>query len=77
MQLWHRYVHVSMVAGVQGDPAHADAIGKEQVSLGGVLARPAISLEQDASGTGTGSAVGTRQAEVGAPSIPLATFIKT
>lgn len=37
MQLRHRYVHVGVVIGVQGDPAYTDAVGEEQVRLGGVV----------------------------------------
>lgn len=77
MQLGHRHVNVGVVVGVQGDSAHADTVGEEQVSLGGVVAGPAVSLEQDAGGTGAGRAVGTRQAEVGAAAVPPAALIKT
>lgn len=77
MQLWDMYVYVSVVVGVQGDSAHADPVGEEQVRLWGVIARPAVSLEQDAGGTGTRCAIGTRQAQVGAPPISPATLIKT
>lgn len=38
MQLGHRYVHVGVVIGVQGDSAYADAVGEDQVRLGGVVA---------------------------------------
>ena len=77
VQLRHRYVHVGVVVGVQGDSAHADAVGEDQERLRGVVTRPLVSLEQDAGGTGTGSAVGTRKAEVGAAPVPPATLIKT
>lgn len=77
VQLGHRYVHVGVVVGVQGDPAHADAVGEEQVRLRGVVTWPAVSLEQDASGTGAGRTVGTRQAQVGAAPVPPAALIKT
>lgn len=77
MQLRHWYVHVSVVAGVQRDSAHTDAVGEEEESLWGIITRPAISLEQNPRGTGAGSAVGTRQAQVSATSIPSAALIKT
>lgn len=76
MQLGHRYVHVGVVIGVQGDSAYADAVGEDQVRLGGVVAWPAVSLEQDAGGTGAGRTVGTRQAQVGAAPVPPAALIK-
>lgn len=60
MQLRHVDVHVGEVVRVQGDPAYADAVGKEQIRLWGVIARPAIPFQEDASGTGAGRAVGTR-----------------
>lgn len=37
MQLRHRDVHVRVVIGIQGDSAHTDAVGEEQVCLWGVV----------------------------------------
>lgn len=76
MQLGHLHVHVGVVVGVEGDPAHADAVGEEQVGLGGVLARPPVPLEQDAGGAGAGRAVGAGQAQVGAAPVPPATPVE-
>ncbi len=77
VQLGHRYVYISVVIGVQGDSAHTDAVGEEQVRLWGVVTWPAVSFEQDAGGTGAGRTVGTRQAQMGAAPVPPATLIKT
>ena len=33
VELGHVHVHVSVVLGVQGDAAHADPVGEEQVGL--------------------------------------------
>ena len=77
MQLGHSHMHVGVVVGVQGDSANTDTVGEEQVRLWGVVTWPGVSLEQDASGTGAGCTVGTRQAQVSAASIPPATLIKT
>lgn len=70
-------MHVCVVVGIQGNSAHTDTVGEEQVRLWGVITRPAVSLEQDASRTGAGRAVGTRQAQVGATPIPPTALIKT
>lgn len=59
MQLGHRYVHIGVVVGVEGDSPHTDAVGEEQERLWGVVTRPAVSLEQDAGGTGAGCIIGT------------------
>lgn len=69
-------MHIGVVIGVQGDPAYADAVGEHQVRLWGVVARPAVSLQQDAGGTGAGRAVGTGQAQMGAAAVPPAAFIE-
>ena len=37
MQLWHGHVHVRVVVGIQGDAAHTDAVGEQQVGLGAVV----------------------------------------
>lgn len=70
-------MHVGVVVGVEGDPAHTDTVGEKQVGLRGVLTRLAVTFEQDSSGTGAGRPVGARQAQVGAASVPPATLIKT
>lgn len=37
VQLGHRYVHVGVIVGVQGDSPHTDTVGEEQVCLRGVV----------------------------------------
>lgn len=69
-------MHIGVVTGVQGDAAHADAVGEQQVSLGAVVAWVAVWLQQDAGGTGAGRAIGPRQAEMRAATIPPTAFIK-
>lgn len=76
MELGHRHVHIGVVARVQGDASHADAVGEQQVGLGVVVARAAVWLEQDAGGTGTGRAVGPGQTEMGAATIPPTALIE-
>lgn len=76
MQLRDWNVHIGVVVSVQRDPAYTDPVGEEQICFWGVVTRPSVSLEKDARGTGTGRAVGTRQAQVAAASVALATLVK-
>ena len=77
VELGDRYVHIRVVAGVQGDTPDRAAAGEEQVCLRRGITGLPISLQLDAGGAGTGKARGPGQAQVRAATVPGSTLVHT
>lgn len=77
VELRDRYMHIRVVAGVQGDTPDGAAAGEEQVRLRSGVAGLPISLQLDAGGAGTGKARGPGQAQVRAATVPGSALVHT
>ena len=77
VELGDRYMHIRVVAGVQGDTPDGAAAREEQVCLRSGVAGLPISLQLDAGGAGTGKARGPGQAQVRAATVPGSALVHT